>query len=358
MSETIRRRRIARALVSAACLVAAGPVQAVDGRIEINQTCAQITGCLTGDAPGFPVSIGQSGSYILTGNLNLPNTNTTAVEFSSGDVDIDLNGFGIEGPGGSGSGFGIRAVSGTETGATIRNGFVRGVGDTGIVAGSHAHVADVSVSNSGNNGVVFFIGGILEGSRVFDNGGVGVVAGGGSALHLVRNTIASNGSGPLFQSGLFGGDFSFGPGNVCDDARCSGDSRRAFYLTTTTHSGSSARSACDDGFHMASLWEVHDVSGLRYDTARGATKADSGAGPPNDGGLQSFNPGGWVRTGAVSTSSGTAGTANCSAYTSTSGDGTAAFLVDNWTLAGEVQSPWDARVEFCNVSLPVWCIQD
>lgn len=358
MNETIRRRRVARGLASAALLAAAGPAQAVDGRIEINQTCAQLTGCLAGDAPGFPVSIAQSGSYVLTGNLALPDANTTAVEFSADDVDIDLNGFGIQGPGGSGSGIGITAVSGSETGATVRNGFVRGVGDTGIFAGSHAHVADVSVSDNGNDGVVFFVAGILEGSRVFGNGDVGVVAGGGSPLHLVRNSIASNSGGSLFQGGLFGGDFSFGPGNVCDDARCSGDSRRVFYLTTTTHTGSAAKSACDDGFHMASLWEIHDASGLRYDTSRGATKADSGSGPPNDGGLQSFNPGGWIRTGAVSTSSGTPGTANCSAYTSNSGDGTAAYLVDNWTLAGEAQSPWDARGEFCSVALPVWCIQD
>lgn len=358
MSENIRRRRIARALVAAAFLAAAGPVQAVDGRIEINQTCAQVTGCLAGDAPGFPVSIAQSGSYVLTSNLVPPNASTTAVEFSVSNVDIDLNGFGIAGPGGSGGGLGIAAANGsTERGATVRNGFVRGVGNIGIFLGPEGRVVDVSVSDNGDAGVAFFGGGILESSRVFANTGFGVVVGGGT-LHLVSNSIASNSGGALSQGGLFGGEFSFGPGNVCDDARCSGDSRRVFYLTTTVYNGSEARTACDDGFHLASLWEVHDVSGLRYDTSRGATKADSGLGPPNDGGLQSFNPGGWIRTGALSISTGTPGSINCSAYSSASGYGTAAYLADDWTLAGKAASPWNARDEACSVALPVWCIQN
>ena len=64
---------------------------------------------------------------------------------------------------------------------------------------------------------------------------------------------------------------------------------RAFYLTTTTHTGAQATTACAAGFHMASLWEIFDPSNLRYDATVGATADDSGAGPPFLGG--------WVRTG-------------------------------------------------------------
>jgi len=33
------------------------PTLAVDGVLEINQTCATHTGCFAGDTPGFPVGI-------------------------------------------------------------------------------------------------------------------------------------------------------------------------------------------------------------------------------------------------------------------------------------------------------------
>ena len=35
----------------------ASPALAVDGVLEINQTCAVLTGCFAGDIPGFPVTI-------------------------------------------------------------------------------------------------------------------------------------------------------------------------------------------------------------------------------------------------------------------------------------------------------------
>jgi hypothetical protein len=38
------------------------PALAVDGVLEINQTCAEQTGCFTGDAAGFPVTISASGA--------------------------------------------------------------------------------------------------------------------------------------------------------------------------------------------------------------------------------------------------------------------------------------------------------
>ena len=58
---------------------------------------------------------------------------------------------------------------------------------------------------------------------------------------------------------------------------------RNFYLTkTTTHNGDTPLSACDTGYHMAALWEIHDPTNLRYDTGHGLTAADSGFGAPNN----------------------------------------------------------------------------
>jgi hypothetical protein len=41
-------------------LLFATPALAVDGVLEINQTCAVQTGCFAGDTAGFPVTIGAS----------------------------------------------------------------------------------------------------------------------------------------------------------------------------------------------------------------------------------------------------------------------------------------------------------
>ena len=79
-------------------LLLAGPALAVDGVGEINQTCATATGCFSGDAAGFPVTISTSGSYRLTSRLVLPNENTDGILVSTSSVSIDLNGFEITGP--------------------------------------------------------------------------------------------------------------------------------------------------------------------------------------------------------------------------------------------------------------------
>jgi len=80
-------------------LVLAFSAHAVDGVLEINQTCAVNTGCFSGDTAGFPVTIdGSAGrSYRLTGDLVLPNGNTHGVRITTQDVGIDLNAFAIIG---------------------------------------------------------------------------------------------------------------------------------------------------------------------------------------------------------------------------------------------------------------------
>ncbi len=69
---------------------------------------------------------------------------------------------------------------------------------------------------------------------------------------------------------------------------------RNFYVTYTTYTPTTAQSACLPGYHMASLWEILDVSELTYDfdyqSFPSKTVPDSGFGPPS-------NWYGWVRTG-------------------------------------------------------------
>ena len=44
-----------------------------------------------GDTPGFPVTISKAGSYRLSGNLTVPNKDTTAILIVADDVTLDLN---------------------------------------------------------------------------------------------------------------------------------------------------------------------------------------------------------------------------------------------------------------------------
>jgi hypothetical protein len=137
---------------------------------------------------------------------------------------------------------------------------------------------------------------------------------------------------------------------------------RRYYLTEGVVAGNAPLVACHRGDHMASLWEVFNMTTLTYDSNRGRTLADSGGGPP----AAEF---GWIRTGNVvgndsSSISGTiAGKANCQAWTTAASNinGMAVELLDVWRGPVEPPSvifPWAATIFSCDTNLPVWCIED
>jgi hypothetical protein len=173
-------------LALASTLLAAAPAAfAADGQILINQAKAMAGGVTPGDAPGFPVTISQSGSYKLVGDLTVPDENTNGVEIGGSsvpfDVTLDLNGFAIVGPtvcpfsGGPcaplGTGDGIHVILvGSTAVATVAiyNGTVRGMGRDGITG---------SVSN---------LGMLIDRVRAVSNGSDGIFAGTG----VVTNSLA------------------------------------------------------------------------------------------------------------------------------------------------------------------------
>ena len=129
---------------------------------------------------------------------------------------------------------------------------------------------------------------------------------------------------------------------------------RSFYLTGSLHDAAGALTACDEGYHMASLWEIHDVSRLVYDTARGYAAADAGKGPP------AAVPG-WVRTGYWA-SSGTAGPGigNCALWTTDDGSeyGSVVRLGQAWDAGSTAISPWVAESPTCDTGkMHVWCVE-
>ena len=131
---------------------------------------------------------------------------------------------------------------------------------------------------------------------------------------------------------------------------------RKFYLTRTIHDGNEALTACTQGYHMASLWEIFDPTQLRYDTSVGLVLQDSGSGPPSGFG--------YVRTGMdtifLSNPFGTP--PNCRSWTSDNGalhEGTVVSLTHSWlSQAGSSLSPWQASVTVCSDPARVWCVED
>jgi len=167
-------------------LVSSLPVDASDGKIEINKARAAAGGVTGSDTPGFPVTIDASGSYILTSNLDVsgqptPENVTAIVVTANKEVTIDLNGFSIIGPvsctGGppvctptGGSGIGISATSNNNK-LTVKNGTIRGMGVLGIDFAGAA---------------------ILEDLQLVSNRFSGVIGTGGSSGHaLMRNCIVT-----------------------------------------------------------------------------------------------------------------------------------------------------------------------
>ncbi len=145
------------------------------------------------------------------------------------------------------------------------------------------------------------------------------------------------------------------PDGTVQTTAAPGDTRRAFYLTSSAYDGALASLACASGYHMASLWEIHDVSNLRYATEMGSlavTYGDSGDGPP-------ASARGWVRTGYWSWTADREGIANCSGWSSRSqGDyGTTVMLLQIWDSPSSVLDPWWPGTAQCVYGRSVWCVE-
>jgi len=188
---------------------------AVDGVVLINQSTVVAAG-------GFPYKITQPGSYKLSGNLTVPDANTTAISIASVNVTLDLNGFGIIGPvvctydifsatpttscssPASSGGYGVEN-SGTRcgfaagstcpvSGDSVINGTVRGMGSIGIVlyGGTVRNVLAISNASTG----IYIVAGAVIDSTASLNGSHGIE---GSGV-LSGNTAFNNVSFGLFVS--------------------------------------------------------------------------------------------------------------------------------------------------------------
>jgi hypothetical protein len=163
-------------------------VYAADGVVQIDQNRALAGSVTPGDAPGFPVTISQPGSYRLSGNLTVPDADTTAIQITADAVTLDLNGFSIIGPAicairsmtcpSPGRGIGVQAgglqIEGPR-GVRVRNGSVRGMGLQGIfMTGDGSFVERVAVDSNVGGGMIV-AGSVFESAATI-NGSFGIVA--------------------------------------------------------------------------------------------------------------------------------------------------------------------------------------
>jgi hypothetical protein len=143
------------ALAMALCLGFALDASADSGVIEINQARALAGGITPADAPGFPITLDQPGSYVLTGNLSVASNAVSAISITNSHVTLDLGDFEIAGPGtcSGTSNFLTCTLASGQTGITtsgtrpkIRNGTIRGFGGYGVDLGAgraeRVHVAE------------------------------------------------------------------------------------------------------------------------------------------------------------------------------------------------------------------------
>jgi hypothetical protein len=171
----------------------------VDGVVLINQSSVLTAG-------GFPYVISSPGAYKLSGNLTVPNANTTGIMITTSNVTIDMNGYSILGPavcsgtnfavsscspGGVGDGIGISAPI-LASMVNVYNGNVKGMGRFGVNLDGCQQCAVEKVNASNNGSIGILIGrGRLSDNTAFFNGVRGLQNAGGP---LLNNYAAGNGA--------------------------------------------------------------------------------------------------------------------------------------------------------------------
>ncbi len=382
-----------RAVILTAGLLCATGVHAADGQLEINQACAVNTGCFPGDAPGFPVTITQPGSYRLTGNLDLSavDPGLSGIQASAPAVTVDLSGFHIAGattcsgsgasiscsPSGTGSGV---HFTNDATASVVQNGIVRNMTNSGVFClATGARVQNITATHNANDGIFAQQGTLVVNSVAIENGGDGINVTSGSIVDGV--TSIGNGQNGIRAEGFSGGSVvtrtvaqkngasgfmlfglaKFGKNNLSignkDADKCGGGictDRTRLYLTKAQHQGDTVLSACAIGFRVASQTELLDIGHYAYDTILGKTTRHSGGGPPS--GTPVFGTtvtAGWVLSGSDRE------LGDCAGWTTSNFEigGSIIWFPTSIGDDPDVLSQMPRRADVvCSSNLPVWCI--
>jgi hypothetical protein len=248
------------------------PVYAVDGVVLINQNSALAGNVTPGDTPGFPVTISVSGSYKLSGNLTVPDADTTAIQITVDSVTIDLNGFSIIGPtvctgvpvtscSPSGTGKGIQSNSAH---ITLFNGEIRGMGSDGIsLSGQGTHrIKEIRAFSNGGHGIA---GLAIVSSCVSDQNRESGIIG---AYLAIGNQAALNGLNGIEFVGVATNNYAFANGGqgINGDGTFNGN-------TVFANRGAGIRAKCPSA--IVSNTASENVGGDIFTDGGGCTRANN-----------------------------------------------------------------------------------
>lgn len=192
-----RLKRLAFGFASITTLVLAcgtSTAFAVDGVILIDQNRALAGSVTPGDAPGFPVTLSQPGSYRLSGNLTVPAA-TDGIVITANRVTLDLNGFSVAG---SGTGKGISNGLAGRIGTSIRNGTVTNFQDGIFLKESGdefatSEILQIRVIGNAGSGILASANSVISGNTAAGNGSFGITA--GAASTVSDNNASRNDTG-------------------------------------------------------------------------------------------------------------------------------------------------------------------
>lgn len=159
----------------------------------------------------FPITISQSGSYKLTSNITCTTEDVDAIDITTSDVTLDLNGFTISGPGESAgsSGNAVHLEGSADMfNIIIKNGSIEQFRTAGVATDSEAVLAiygliisDINFSNNEERGcILYYDGGCMIRDCTFygNGGGISDIATGGvwvSWGSMVMNNVMYSNAG-------------------------------------------------------------------------------------------------------------------------------------------------------------------
>jgi len=132
--------------------------------------------------------IDQPGNYILVNNITVSTSRTYGIEIRSNDVTLDLHGYTLSGPGGSGIGIYVSQKDNVD----IINGTVQGFSCGISLSGTNHQVSNVRAYNNSSCGIKAESS-IINHCRANSNGSEGIKADSSTIINCTANSNGSQG---------------------------------------------------------------------------------------------------------------------------------------------------------------------
>jgi parallel beta-helix repeat protein len=120
------------------------------------------------------LTITKPGSYYLPRNLVSALTNAPVVLVTASNVTLNLNGYSIIGPGGSGTASAGILANPSVANVTVVGGTIAGIAGAAVNLGPESEVSGMHIVGNSGDGVDCASACLVSGNIIADNGGVGI----------------------------------------------------------------------------------------------------------------------------------------------------------------------------------------